>query len=182
MEAARRVIEQEHGPAGLLDPALGVVPFVGREEELAALEDWCTDGDIGLVRLVTGGGGSGKTRLALELVRRMNGRGWKCVPVAEDAEREAVAAGRAVASRAGLLLVVDYAEARTGLEGLLEAAARDEGRVRVPAAGAPGGRLVGAAAGWRRGRTGPGSGRPGDAVAALAVHRHSPDRYPASGG
>ena len=131
VEAARRVIEPEHGPAGLLDPALGVVPFVGREEELAALEDWCTDGDIGLVRLVTGGGGSGKTRLALELMRRMNGRGWKCVPVGEDAEREAVAAGRAVASRAGLLLVVDYAEARNGLEGLLEAAARDEGRVRV---------------------------------------------------
>ena len=83
------------------------------------------------MRLVTGGGGSGKTRLALELVRRMNGRGWECVPVAEDAEREAVGAGRAVASRGGLLLVVDYAEARTGLEGLLEAAAGDEGRVRV---------------------------------------------------
>jgi tetratricopeptide (TPR) repeat protein len=128
VEAARRVIEPEHGPAGLLHPALGVVPFVGRERELAALEDWCTDGNIGLVRLVTGGGGSGKTRLALELVRRMNGRGWECVPVAEDAERQAVAAERAVASRAGLLLVVDYAEARTGLEGLLEAAARDEGR------------------------------------------------------
>ncbi len=131
VEAARRVIEPEHGPAGLLHPALGVVPFVGREGELAALEDWCIDGDVGLVRLVTGGGGSGKTRLALELVRRMKGQGWECVPVAEDAEREAVVAGRGAASRAGLLLVVDYAEARTGLEGLLEAAARDERRVRV---------------------------------------------------
>ena len=131
VEAARRVIEPEHGPASLLDPALRVVPFVGREEELAALEGWCTDGDVGLVRLVTGGGGSGKTRLALELMRRMTDRGWACVLVAEDAEREAVVAVRTAAPRAGLLLVVDYAEARAGLRGLLETAARDEGRVRV---------------------------------------------------
>src|SRR5713226_404787 len=34
VEAARRVVEPEHGPAGLLDPALGIVPFVGREGAL----------------------------------------------------------------------------------------------------------------------------------------------------
>ena len=88
-------------------------------------------GGAGLVRLVTGGGGAGKTRLALELCRRMGGRGWRCAQAGEGAERDVVGLERAAAPGARLLLVVDYAEARLGLEELLEAAARDAGRVRV---------------------------------------------------
>jgi hypothetical protein len=71
MEAGQR----RFGPASLLEPGLGVVPFTGRAAELAQLEGWCLGDQAGLVRLLTGGGGSGKTRLALELVSRMRSRG-----------------------------------------------------------------------------------------------------------
>ena len=132
--AAAREVEtgrRRYGPAHLLEPGLGVVPFSGRAAELAALEGWCLDGGAGLVRLVTGGGGAGKTRLALELMGRMRVRGWVCAQVAEGAEPDVARRERARAPGAPLLLVVDYAEARRGLGGLLEAAARDEGQVRV---------------------------------------------------
>jgi tetratricopeptide (TPR) repeat protein len=133
VQGARRTaaLTRPYSPACLLDPGLGVVPFTGREAELAALEGWCAGERASLVRLVSGGGGSGKTRLALELAARMGSRGWACVPVAEGAERGVVEAERLTAPKAPLLLMVDYAEARAGLEGLMEAAARDEGRVRV---------------------------------------------------
>jgi hypothetical protein len=99
-EAAESAREAEapgrrYGPAHLLEPGLGVVPFTGRAAEFAALEGWCLDGRGGLVRLVTGGGGAGKTRLALELCARMLGRGWRCAWVDEGAEGEAVPRKRA---------------------------------------------------------------------------------------
>jgi tetratricopeptide (TPR) repeat protein len=81
--------------------------------------------------LVSGAGGSGKTRLALELMRRMRARGWACALVAEGAENDAVQVQRSATPGARLLLVVDYSEARLGLERLLRGAARDEGLVRV---------------------------------------------------
>jgi hypothetical protein len=66
--------------ARLLDPRREVVGFVGRESELAELAAWCQDNRAGRLRLVTGPGGVGKTRLAVELASRM---------------RKAVVAGRA---------------------------------------------------------------------------------------
>jgi len=108
-----QTVPRRYGPARLLDPDLGVVPFTGRAAELADLEGWCLDERAGLVRLVTGGGGTGKTRLALELCRRMAGQGWQCVQVDEGTEGEVVQRGRLAAGPgARLLLVVDYAEAR----------------------------------------------------------------------
>ena len=122
-------LPRRYGPAHLLEPGLRVVPFTGRTGELAALQEWC--GGAGLVRLVTGGGGAGKTRLALELCGQMAGRGWRCVFADEGAEGEVVRRERAAEPGARVLLVVDYAEARTGLEELPKAAIREEGRVRV---------------------------------------------------
>ncbi|MEV0434101.1 serine protease [Nocardia sp. NPDC050413] len=56
------------GLSVLTIPEHGIVPFSGREDVLAELLDWCTTGDAGLgVRTLTGGGGSGKTRLAAQL-------------------------------------------------------------------------------------------------------------------
>ena len=132
-ESAREAEElsRRYGPAHLLEPGLGVVPFTGRAAELEVLQAWCRDGRAGLVWLVTGGGGAGKTRLALELCRRMAWQRWRCVWVEEGAERDVVRLERAAAPGARLLLVVDYAEGRLGLEELLKAAARDAGWVRV---------------------------------------------------
>ena len=81
--------------------------------------------------LLTGAGGVGKTRLALRLAEEQQDQGWLCRMVRAEKEADVVAAARAV-SRAPVLLIVDYAETRPGLAGLLTAAADDDGdRLRV---------------------------------------------------
>ncbi|MGE5765428.1 MAG: tetratricopeptide repeat protein [Mycobacterium leprae] len=63
-------------PVQLLLPEHGIVPFAGRHELLTELESWCTSGRSVGVRLLTGAGGAGKTRLAGELCARLSGTGW----------------------------------------------------------------------------------------------------------
>ena len=153
-----QTVPRRYGPAHLLEPDLGVVPFTGRVAELADLAGWCLDERAGLVRLVTGGGGTGKTRLALELCRRMAGQGWQWVQVDEGTESEVVQRERLAAGQgARLLLVVDYAEARPRLEEMLKAGLRDEGQARVLL-------LARHAGDWWQ-RLGAGSGAVRDAVA-----------------
>jgi hypothetical protein len=60
----------ETGPSSLLRPDRGVVEFTGRGVELVALRAWCRSGPGKSVRLVTGAGGVGKTRLALQVAAR----------------------------------------------------------------------------------------------------------------
>lgn len=98
----------------MFDPRREVVSFVGREEELNILVAWCHEDDASRLRLVTGPGGVGKTRLAVELCDRMRRAGWKTERIADGKEAHAISALRDVSgSRA--LLVVDYAETRAGL-------------------------------------------------------------------
>ena len=113
--------------AALLDPHAGVVPFTGREHERARLIAWCQDDQAGHVRLVTGGGGVGKTRLALWLERELTRSGWSCVWVGDGRETGAVGAIRGI-TQGRVLLIVDYAETRLGLEEMLRATATDKGR------------------------------------------------------
>ena len=118
------------GPAGLLDPRRGLVGFTGRERELAGLLAWCEDGAPRGVRLVTGPGGVGKTRLSVELCARLEPGRWRCVRVGEREEASVLAAARR-GWPGRVLLVVDYAETRLGLGQLLRAVAADAGPVRV---------------------------------------------------
>ncbi len=118
------------GPAGLLDPRRGVVGFLGRERELADLVAWCGDGRPRGVRLVTGAGGVGKTRLSVELCGRMTTLGWQWIRPGDGTEADALKAVRRV-HQGRVLVVVDYAETRTGLEAMLRAVAADGGPVRV---------------------------------------------------
>ena len=53
----------------LIRPFTRAIELVGRESELASLRDWLKDDSLVSVRVLTGGPGLGKTRLALELVR-----------------------------------------------------------------------------------------------------------------
>ncbi|MDA0633982.1 hypothetical protein OUY22_11190 [Nonomuraea sp. MCN248] len=53
-----------------------VVPFVGRKAELAALRTWAAGPEPLSVALITGPGGSGKSRLAVELCRDLSAAGW----------------------------------------------------------------------------------------------------------
>lgn len=73
-------------PARLLDPRRELVEFVGREDELKKLQAWCTDKEAGRLRLVTGPGGVGKTRLSVELADRMRKAGWWTERVADGEE------------------------------------------------------------------------------------------------
>jgi Mrp family chromosome partitioning ATPase len=118
-------------PARLLDPRREVVGFVGRETELAELMAWCENNSGGRLRLVTGPGGVGKTRLAVELADRVRKAGWRAERITGGAETQAIPALRAV-TRDRTLLIVDYAETRSGLGQMLSALASELGAgVRV---------------------------------------------------
>lgn len=91
------------------------VPFHGREDELADLVAWCDSRSRLAVRLYTGAGGFGKTRLLRELVRRMRSAGWHAGFVASIADGGPDGLWRAVADGpVRRLYVIDYAENRRG--------------------------------------------------------------------
>ncbi len=118
------------GPAALLRADRRIVEFIGRPE-LGQLRDWCDGERQPQVLLLTGAGGTGKTRLALELARGQQAHGWTCRVVRDGGEAEVVAAARAVTA-GPVLLIIDYAESRLGLPGLLRAAAGDDaGRLKI---------------------------------------------------
>lgn len=118
------------GPAALLRPDRRVVQFIGRPE-LDELREWCDGEDQPQVLLLTGAGGTGKTRLALELARERQAHGWVCRVVRDGGEAEVVAAARAVTA-GPVLLVADYAETRLGLARMLRAATGDDaGRLKM---------------------------------------------------
>ena len=114
--------------AKILRPRHAVVEYVAREQLLDALADWCEqepqDGESARLWFVTGGGGFGKTRLAVEACREAEARGWTAgllTPGASEAKLQELAEwpGR-------LLITVDYAENTPALIGQLaeELAAR----------------------------------------------------------
>ena len=120
--------DEDLSAAKILRPRHAVVEYVGREQLLGALAAWCEqepeDGESARLWFVTGGGGFGKTRLAVEACREAEARGWTAgllTPGASEAKLQALAEwpGR-------LLIAVDYAEASSALIGQLaeELAAR----------------------------------------------------------
>ncbi len=109
-----------HSAAWYLRPEARVVAFRPRTE-LDQLRAWCVAGGHLRVRLVAGEGGAGKTRLALQLAADLAGHGWRTMWVGRGQEETAVGAVRDTGEPA--VLVVDYAETRPGLAGLLAEAA-----------------------------------------------------------
>ena len=108
--------------ARYLRPEEAVVPFRGRPE-LDELRRWCASASHTAVRLVTGEGGAGKTRLALQLGEELDANGWRQLWVPRGEEREAVWAAHTMGQPC--VLVVDYAETRSDLVGLLDEVAAD---------------------------------------------------------
>lgn len=98
-------------PGALLRAQYGVVPFHRREKELDDLQEWCRDSSPVKVRLYTGPGGMGKTRLALEAALKMKEEGWWTGFVTNEALQSPEKTWKALARPKGkLLLIVDYAE------------------------------------------------------------------------
>ncbi|MFJ7298196.1 tetratricopeptide repeat protein [Streptomyces collinus] len=113
-------------PAGLLAPAARerdlrsaamllradaeAVTFHGREEELQNLLRWSQDRDTFAVRIITGPGGQGKTRLARHLTDTLRSQGWITghlrANLADNADHDL--SGLETADP--LMLVIDYAE------------------------------------------------------------------------
>jgi tetratricopeptide (TPR) repeat protein len=60
----------------LLSPYTMSTPLVGRDAEMTSLRAFLDDDQAIQVRVLTGGGGSGKTRLALELCNAVSDQGW----------------------------------------------------------------------------------------------------------
>jgi len=98
-------------PGALLRAQYGVVPFHRRDKELGDLQEWCRDPSPVKVRLYTGPGGMGKTRLALEAALKMKDEGWWTGFVTNDAIKFPEKTWKSLNRPEGkLLLIVDYAE------------------------------------------------------------------------
>ena len=87
------------------------MPFLGRQGLLDQLTRWCHDAAGKPIKLITGGGGSGKTRLAREACVQMLVNGWDA-GMADDQRQDGTAMNRL---QRPTLLVVDDADLRTGL-------------------------------------------------------------------
>jgi tetratricopeptide (TPR) repeat protein len=113
MLAEPPVIPDDSGPSVLLAARYEVVSFTGREVERRALAEWLDSAEARAVRLVTGPGGQGKTRLALEVARRAQADGWHVLIVRHRLDGGVIGPASEVhAGRgdAGVLVLVDYAD------------------------------------------------------------------------
>ena len=108
-----RPLPRTPGPAQLLQPQYGLVPYLGRDDMVTTLVGWCekTDAYPRWVCVVTGEGGSGKTRLAAEVCTRLLAAGWDAgfsdSPQAADTLRGHL--------ERSTLVVIDDADLRPGL-------------------------------------------------------------------
>ncbi|MBK6888255.1 MAG: hypothetical protein IPH03_18630 [Tetrasphaera sp.] len=118
----------EDSPSAALLPEFRVVPLVGRADVLAELEDWCRQPASFSIRTIQNLGGTGKTRLAVELSAWLEQRGWTTGFLTR--------ATATVPTRGPRLVVVDYAsehapKARDEALQTLSASATPLGPVRV---------------------------------------------------
>lgn len=100
-------------PSMLLNSEYEVVPFYGRDAEIRELTDWCASSERFALRFYRGAGGRGKTRLARELIRRQQTKGWQTGFLNVEAANNSFADWQSLfASATPVLLVVDYAETK----------------------------------------------------------------------
>ena len=101
-------------PLQLIKARTGIVPFTGRDK-LTELTDWANaqpgEGREDLaVAVVTGVGGSGKTRLAAELCSNLEKNGWVAGFIPKTTELSEAELTWLTRVESHLLLVLDYAE------------------------------------------------------------------------
>lgn len=106
----------ERGPQQLIDARTGIVPFADRDE-LRALIDWACAPQAGNGRdlalaVVTGAGGSCRTRLAVELCSALGRNGWGTGFVPDPADQGDAELTWLAEMDSHLLVVLDHAEER----------------------------------------------------------------------
>ena len=94
----------------MLDAAVEVVPFRGREQILGELRSWCDTSYDFAAGLIVGPGGQGKTRLAHELCQLLRSQGWVAGLVYDRVPAAVISQLGETAKR--VLLVIDMAETR----------------------------------------------------------------------
>ena len=101
-------------PRLLLLPESGVVPFhAAREGLVQEVIAWAEEGNLPVgLRLDVGAGGAGKTRLMLEVCRRLNQRSDWFAGFLRTDEPLDLACQKLLAARRNAFVVVDYAETR----------------------------------------------------------------------
>ncbi|MGW1746947.1 tetratricopeptide repeat protein [Streptomyces sp. NPDC002092] len=106
-----------NSPAALLRADAEAVAFHGRDSELAELRSWCEGGPPAVaVRVLTGPGGQGKTRLARRLTDVLSQQGWVTGHLRSDlTDYDAPPDLAPLTTSLPLLVVVDYAETRPRL-------------------------------------------------------------------
>ena len=124
---------QVRSAARLIRARSGVVPYAARAGLLEDLERWTGGEDAFAGCVIGGGGGTGKTRLGVELCVRARRAGWLCGLLSRQVDQAALEA--LVQAPTHRLVVIDYAESRTeqleGMLPLLAAQASAEHPVRV---------------------------------------------------
>ncbi len=118
-------------PGALLRAEYGVTPFHGRESEIKNLFNWVHGDHPVSLRLYTGPGGMGKTRLALEICTRLKAKGWTSGFISRDApflrENWAALFGKSVS----VFIVIDYAETHGDLLARLIGAIPDNVQTKI---------------------------------------------------
>ncbi|MEV7197346.1 tetratricopeptide repeat protein [Streptomyces sp. NPDC093510] len=106
-----------NSPAALLRADAEAVAFHGRDSELTDLRTWCQEGPPTLaVRVLTGPGGQGKTRLARHLTNLLSHHGWVAGHLRPDlTDYDTPPDFTPLTTALPLLVVVDYAETRPRL-------------------------------------------------------------------
>jgi hypothetical protein len=100
-------------PSALVRAEFEIVPFYGRTDVLDDLRTWAGADRQVAVRVYTGAGGMGKTRLMTEFCRRLADEGWRAGFLNRAAGgRDWLVALDPLFERDRLLLVIDYAETR----------------------------------------------------------------------
>ncbi len=101
-------------PSRMLNARRAVVPFTGRQDELADLRQWRDGSGRRLeTRWLYGPGGQGKTRLAAQLAAESAEAGWKVVAAFHGPDADPIESGSQdlrLAGAAGVLMIVDYAD------------------------------------------------------------------------
>lgn len=123
-----------NSPAALLRADAEAVTFHGRDSELTDLRSWCQDHSSTVaLRVLTGPGGQGKTRLARRLTDHLSRHGWVTGHLRPDlTDHDAPPDFTALTTALPLLLVVDYAETRPRLvRRLVTSLHRSRHRVRL---------------------------------------------------